>query len=219
MGSPATATRQILPGEIITDKNQLLPGEALLKDMSLVSNNGAYHAVMQREGNFVVYRASNMDKGYASGTEGPTPELMMQGDGNLCMHVNGGRGAGRPPVWCRGADSKGPAKLVLTDDGDLVIVTTGGEVTWAGEFAAENEQEDHRTWINKYLDKFKKGLKKLGEHGHRLIKNFENCGVCQAAVGSCAAACTASAGAACASCVAAAPSMCKKCMKFYNSEL
>lgn len=114
----------------------LSAGETLRSGQSLWSADGAYEAVVQGDGNFVVY-APGRKPIFASGTNGVGPAtLAMQGDGNLVLYTSGGRAA-----WATGTG--GPsASVVIQTDGNLVVYT-GRTPLWAstrkkGAVAATN---------------------------------------------------------------------------------
>lgn len=105
--------------------DRLLADQTLSAGSELVSPNGQHRAVMQGDGNFVLYRANGSPK-WATGTDGRAiGGIIMQGDGNLVMYDPNG------PVWASGTDGRPGAVLVMQDDGNLVIYDPSGAALWA----------------------------------------------------------------------------------------
>ncbi|XP_062860629.1 B-type lectin plumieribetin-like [Trichomycterus rosablanca] len=97
-------------------KNYLSMNTELRKGDLLVSNNGEYKAILQEDGNFVVYGWKPLwHTNTARNTEGL--RLIMQGDCNLVLYAN------RKPVWQTNTVNKSPlmCRLTLTNDGFLVV--------------------------------------------------------------------------------------------------
>lgn len=96
-------------------QDTLRAGQSLIAGQALVSHSGAYRAIMQGDGNFVVYGPSGPT--WNSGTTGQGgTQVIMQTDGNLVIYAPGGKA-----VWSSlTAPSNGDA-LVMQDDGNLVI--------------------------------------------------------------------------------------------------
>lgn len=102
----------------------------------LTSTNNGYHAIMQSDGNFVLYNSLHMvskNAIWASNTcnkQGffPPYRLIMQDDGNLVIYDNN-----RNPVWASNTYHKGrpPHRLVMQNDGNLVIYDANNSPTWA----------------------------------------------------------------------------------------
>ncbi len=82
--------------------------------------NGPYRAVMQGDGNFVVYGRGV----WQSGTNRSGSRFAMQGDGNLVVYTQGGR-----PVWSSNTGGRPPDVLALQSDGNLVLYS-GGRAVW-----------------------------------------------------------------------------------------
>src|SRR5437588_9031256 len=87
----------------------------------LRSANGEYMAIMQGDGNFVLYKG---DKPlWASNTVRSNGDYfaIMQGDGNLVVYSGTLQKMG-PPLWASGM-VKGPGSyaLVMQDDGNLEV--------------------------------------------------------------------------------------------------
>lgn len=90
----------------------------------LRSMNGTYQALMQGDGNFVVYGAGRAL--WATGTQTPAAALALQSDGNLVLYDTSGRAR-----WASGTSGSGGADvLAMQDDGNLVLYSAGRAV-WA----------------------------------------------------------------------------------------
>ncbi|HEX2087260.1 MAG TPA: hypothetical protein VHF89_16375 [Solirubrobacteraceae bacterium] len=99
------------------------PDQTLNYDQYLISDNGAYRLVMQRDGNLVEYGPSGPV--WASNTYSPGARAVMQLDGNLVIYAwNGG------PIWSTNTWWGGRSTLVVQNDGNLVIYGPNGP-TWA----------------------------------------------------------------------------------------
>ena len=105
------------PSGALAASPDLNAGQSLTPGQMLVAPGGGYFAVLQSDGNFVVYTAQNHPI-WASGTSGGTL-LVAQGDGNIVLYA-GGPGSYRP-IWATGTSSIGPVSLVMQTDGNLVV--------------------------------------------------------------------------------------------------
>jgi hypothetical protein len=101
----------------------------------LQSSAGQYYAVLQTDGNFVIYLTSPFQAKHAiwtTGTQGSSLQrpfsLFMQGDGNLVMYDQYNRA-----VWESKTSLKGqaPHRLILQADGNLVIYDANRVATWS----------------------------------------------------------------------------------------
>ena len=92
----------------------------------LVSKNGKYTALMQSDGNLVIYTAGTPIWASNSGARGTPPfRLVMQADGNLVIY-----GANRF-VWNSGVlRGTAPFKLIMQDDGNLCIYDSKNSFIW-----------------------------------------------------------------------------------------
>ncbi len=98
-------------------------GQTLTAGQMLVSANRQYQAVLQTDGNLVVYGPNNQVL-FATNTGGTAnPRLAMQPDGNLVLYGASG------PQWWTGT-SGANAQLSMQDDGNLVLYTDG-RAAWA----------------------------------------------------------------------------------------
>lgn len=103
--------------------NYASPGTILQANQSLVSNNRWYRAIMQGDGNFVVYDKSGKVR-WSSGTYGnPGAFFAFQTDGNLCVYAQDGRN-----LFSAGVT--GAVGLWLQDDGNLVARDASNNAVW-----------------------------------------------------------------------------------------
>lgn len=94
------------------DDDTLSAGEVLTVGQSLFSTNGLYRAVVQGDGNFVVY--GSQGPRWWTGTSGSGAGLAMQNDGNVVLYAGGGA------RWWTGTSGSG-GRLVMQGDGNLVL--------------------------------------------------------------------------------------------------
>ncbi|NRG42323.1 hypothetical protein HRK28_15520 [Rathayibacter sp. VKM Ac-2835] len=110
-------------------RRDTLPEGFLLIDEQLTSTSGAWRAVMQRDGNFVVYGPRGAD--WSSGTSIPDSVLGLDLDGYLTIYApESGEGKGHwgtEPAFFGG----GPFRLVMQNDGNLVEYDALGRAVWA----------------------------------------------------------------------------------------
>jgi len=102
-----------------TRGNVLLAGVQLATGQAIYSPSRRYRAVMQADGNFVVY-APGARPLWSAGSWGPDRYLVMQPDGNLVEYDLHGH-----PWWNARVRSPG-ARAVLQDDGNLVLYRPDG---------------------------------------------------------------------------------------------
>jgi len=105
------------PDRATTDT--LAPGGKLRKDEYLLSRNGQYKAIMQGDGNFVVYKGNSAEfNTHSSGNNGA--EFVFQSDGNLVVYS-----AGHHAKWNSDTSGRSANRLVMQDDGNLVLYNDG----------------------------------------------------------------------------------------------
>src|SRR5256885_205852 len=102
----------------------------------LVSPNGTYTAIMQADGNFVVYQGTAggsavWASGVAPGVGNGPYNAVMQGDGNFVVY----QGTGGHAIWASGVIpgvGNGPYNAVMQNDGNFVVYQgTGRHAIWA----------------------------------------------------------------------------------------
>jgi cell wall-associated NlpC family hydrolase len=107
--------------------NSLSTGQSMSPGQALWSSDGAYEAVMQTDGNFVVY-APGQRAIWSAQTGGSGNQVVMQGDGNLVVY-----GPSNNALWNSGTGGKAPnGVLVMQTDGNLVIYS-GGRPLWSSD--------------------------------------------------------------------------------------
>jgi hypothetical protein len=119
-------------------------GSTLEMNEQLDSQNKKYFAIMQSDGNFVLYssgstngRGSNFpiwnSKTYG---QGQSPyRTVMQTDGNLVVYDNT-----NAPLWNSVTYGKGtgPYRLIMQDDGNLVLYDSLNSPLWASNTMGQN---------------------------------------------------------------------------------
>eukprot|EP00960_Hanusia_phi_P030178 748428-Hanusia_phi.AAC.1 len=94
----------------------------------LLSNNGLYSAVMQTDGNFVVYRQGRSalwsSATYGRGT--PPYRAIMQTDGNFVVYDSSNK-----PLWDSKTYNTRGSYIVMQNDGNLVLYTAAKKALWA----------------------------------------------------------------------------------------
>lgn len=100
----------------------------------LESGNHEYYAIMQGDGNFVVYKSIEFwpsNAYFASNTNGRSAGpyfFACQGDGNLVVYDRNSQ-----PLWSSKTNLKGrgPYRLIMQDDANLVLYDANNSPIWA----------------------------------------------------------------------------------------
>ena len=96
------------------------------------SQNGKFTAIMQDDGNFVVYKGTSYspkDALWHSKTHNfPGAYFEFQTDGNLVVYK---KPPSATPLWSPYIHGKGATKLVMQNDGNLVAYTSSDKPVWA----------------------------------------------------------------------------------------
>ena len=121
----------IQPAGATTGTPFLHAGETLTQGQELVAPSGNYFALLQTDGNFVVYNRQNHPI-WATGTKNGTM-LVVQYDGNVVLYA-GGPGTYRP-VWSSGTSSLGQVFAVIQDDGNFVVYNAV-QPLWSSKFGS-----------------------------------------------------------------------------------
>ncbi len=113
--------------------NTLNAGNTLFNGMQLTSRNGQYTLKMQSDGHLCIYKGSTFVWG--TGVHGfQGGRLVMQADGNLVVYqsnVAKWESKTHPAYNAKFNDPNNkPVKLILTDDGNLVLYSASGQVVW-----------------------------------------------------------------------------------------
>jgi hypothetical protein len=111
------------PSDTLWARQQLTAGQ------SLTSADGRYHAVMQPDGNLVVYAAGQRAVWYTRTWGLPGSRLTLQADGNLVVYT-----ASRLVPWYSGTWGHPDTRLVMQSDGNLVLYAGSGRALWSSRF-------------------------------------------------------------------------------------
>ena len=102
--------------------------ETLWSGDQIISPNGQYSAVMQWDGNFVIYNGGGTPV-WSTGTYSPGARAVMQGDGNFVLYTPNNQ-----PIWATswrtGSCCVGGSRLVMQDDGNIVLYTPWNAAVW-----------------------------------------------------------------------------------------
>jgi hypothetical protein len=109
----------------------LSAGQQLTVGQSLISADGRYTAIMQGDGNFVVYGPAGA--GWNTGGSSAN-RIVMQGDGNLVSYnASGGY------TWSSSTAPSSGDRLVMQSDGNLVIYSGSNIALWSnGQLLTSN---------------------------------------------------------------------------------
>lgn len=99
-------------------------GERLLPGQSLLSANGGYRLVYQGDGNLVLYDSQG-SAAWWTGATGGAGQAVMQSDGNFVVYDSAG-----VAQWVSGTSGNANARLVLLNNGDIVIYRSDGQALW-----------------------------------------------------------------------------------------
>jgi hypothetical protein len=103
----------------------------------LESQNGHYYAIMQSDGNFVIYSTppnngkNNNNPVWWTGTHGQGVgpyKISMQNDGNCVLYDSK-----QKPLWHTSTYNKAvdpPYSIIMQDDGNMVIYNSRGKHLW-----------------------------------------------------------------------------------------
>ena len=97
---------------------------------SLNSPNGYYRAVLQTDGNFVIYQAA-YGQWWARWSDGMnnaygTNHIVLQSDGNLVDYL-----WNNAPIWSTGTSGEGGIYLAMQSDGNLVLYNPNNQPLWS----------------------------------------------------------------------------------------
>lgn len=102
----------------------------MYQGQQLISRNQRFRAVMQYDGNFVLYGAEMPL--WASGTVGRGFRVIMQRDGNLVLYEQSLSGDGKTkiPQWASDTQSRGDY-LMCQDDGNMAVFSWNRKLVWS----------------------------------------------------------------------------------------
>ncbi|MHC5938126.1 hypothetical protein [Nostoc sp.] len=126
ISSPSTLLIQQNKALASAGTSTLNRGEFLSPDQYLISPNQQYTAILQRDGNFVVYDSDN-NVIWASNTfDTQVNNIVMQYDCNLVIYDSNAI-----PTWATFTATHSSCSLQLQNDGNLVIYTGDNVAVWA----------------------------------------------------------------------------------------
>jgi hypothetical protein len=117
---------------------------------TLTSLSGEYKAIMQGDGNFVIYRNGSYIWDSKTSGRGVAPhKVIMQGDGNLVVYDKDGKF-----VWASLSNGRGvgPWSLKMQDDGNLVVYDSKGRATWSRITGVLNVPASYIRYNRNYLN-------------------------------------------------------------------
>jgi hypothetical protein len=103
----------------------LAPGQELLPGQSMWSGPNGYWAVMQGDGNFVIYDSSTGHALWSSGTSAGGSHIVMQGDGNLVIYSPGGTAE-----WSSGTFGNWGVYASMQGDSNFVLYGPSARALW-----------------------------------------------------------------------------------------
>ena len=93
----------------------------LAQGQKLTSSNQLWEAILQTDGNFVVYENGKKPV-WATDTSGHKPVfLILQNDGNLVMYKGTGPADNKGVLWNSKTQDQNPVFLIMQNDGNLVL--------------------------------------------------------------------------------------------------
>ncbi|UPG91087.1 hypothetical protein L2Y96_04710 [Luteibacter aegosomaticola] len=140
-GSFAAAIAAIaLLATTVSEAAVLHPGHNLTAGQALPSSSGRYHAVMQHDGNLVVYRNDGAAI-WATWTQGSgAVTANMQADGNFVLYTGNGH-----PVWSTG--THGRDSIFTVDDWGRAMVLKVKKWDASGNVEVLLRKGAKRSWV------------------------------------------------------------------------
>lgn len=143
-----TGPSNILTNRVLTPGTSTSPANAnTTYNSSLVSDNGRYAAVMQADGNFVLYDLAT-NASYAWTGVGGNTVLNMQGDGNLVLYLNGAAVRNTGTYLDTG---RTVGNLVMQSDGNLVLYNSNyTQALWASAWGTGQRHPEGAQFFSKW---------------------------------------------------------------------
>ncbi len=116
----STGTNQ----NIMNTPSTLTTGTRLTPGSDIMSPNGNYRAVMQSDGNFVIYSRAHALWGTSTDGKG-VAFIGVQSDGNVVIYSSS-----LHPLWASSTNGHNGSTLVMQDDGNLVIYDANNHPVW-----------------------------------------------------------------------------------------
>jgi len=115
------------PAHTWTGSPSLQVGQRLQQGQMLASPNKQYAAMLQTDGNFVIYNSTNQPLWADGGNNvfGST-FVLLQTDGNLVHYLWNNH-----PLWSTATQNRGAKFLTMQDDGNLVLYNAQNQALWA----------------------------------------------------------------------------------------
>jgi hypothetical protein len=113
-----------------TEKLFLASGHSLSENEYLASPGKKFYAIMQKDGNFCVYRGSGLSDRknfvWETNTPGTGPTFALLEDGNFCIYHGTAPSNRKSLAWESKTSGKGQSFLLMQDDGNLCIYRGSG---------------------------------------------------------------------------------------------
>lgn len=110
--------------------NRLASGEVLARGQRILSGNGRFELLMQRDGNLVLYVVHGRALWQSRTFRHPGAVAAITSAGNLEVESPGGA-----PLWQTHIKRTGPTYAVMQDDANLVLYRAGRKPVWASHTA------------------------------------------------------------------------------------
>ncbi|KAG5675409.1 hypothetical protein PVAND_005317 [Polypedilum vanderplanki] len=112
---------------LITATDTMLPGYCLIKGSSIRSSNECFLLSLQGDGNLVLYRDSDNQAIWSSGTFLTKSSMAcIQEDGDFAILDKSGK-----VLWNAGIRNNKNSQIILQDDGNLVAYDNSHKALWA----------------------------------------------------------------------------------------
>jgi Cohesin domain len=106
--------------------DRLFPGDTLYPGDFLKSRDDRFRAVMQTDGNFVVYNSYNRAIWNANTVHNPGARIIMQTDGNLVVY-----NTQNAALWNSRTYGNAGAHVILQTDSNLVVYNASNRAVWS----------------------------------------------------------------------------------------
>jgi surface antigen len=105
--------------------DRLKAGQTLSKGQYIRSSDKRFVALMQTDGNLVIYGPAYEVRWHTRTNGYPGARLVMQGDGNLVVYTSS------TALWNSGTNGYGNSFVVMQNDANFVVYTDYGKATWS----------------------------------------------------------------------------------------
>ena len=157
-------------------KNILRPSDFLSPDQRLSSNNQKFNAILQNDGNFVIYHSSQRALWSTSTCGNPIQKLILQDDGNLVLYDRNNK-----PIWASNTFGSSNG-VILQDDGNLVLYSKNNEPLWdSGTYYPVSSERFDEEMESILLQKVKDNLSKKqisSKYNQQFIHMIKNSNFC-----------------------------------------